>query len=45
MPETFFQKWRNRFRGAWDVLIGRAWAGYGNPSAYDFDDDYPGSLP
>jgi hypothetical protein len=29
--QTWFDKWRGRFRGAWHVLTGRAWAGYGDP--------------
>ncbi len=32
MGQTFWGKWGNRVRSAWDVLIGRAWAGYGNPA-------------
>lgn len=32
MPERFFNKWRRRFSGAWDVLRGRAWVGYGLPA-------------
>lgn len=31
MKQSFFQKWMGRFRSAWHVLIGRAWAGYGSP--------------
>lgn len=29
MSQTFFEKWKHRFSSAWDVLTGRAWAGYG----------------
>lgn len=29
--QTFIEKWVHRIAGAWDVLTGRAWAGYGNP--------------
>ena len=42
MGETFFEKWKHRIGSAWDVLLGRAWAGYGNPMNYDFNDKYPG---
>lgn len=28
MSETFFEKWRGRFRGAWHILAGRAYAAY-----------------
>jgi hypothetical protein len=45
MPEKFFEKWLHRVRGAWDVLVGRAWAGYGNPMHYDFNDKYPDREP
>ena len=28
MAETFFEKWKHRLLGAWDVLTGKAYAGY-----------------
>lgn len=36
MGETFFGKWRNRIRSAWDVLTGRAWASYSEPSKWEW---------
>lgn len=44
MKETFFDKWKHRFRGAWDVLCGRAWAGYGNPMDWEFKGPLDGSV-
>lgn len=45
MKQTFWDKWRHRFRGAWHVLTGRAWAGYGNPWEYDFSEFLPKQEP
>jgi hypothetical protein len=36
MGQTFWEKWQHRIGGAWDVLVGRAWAGYGNPMDWEY---------
>lgn len=28
MSQTFWEKWRHRITGAWDVMTGRAYAAY-----------------
>ena len=32
MKATWWEHWRHRISGAWDVLTGRAWPGYGDPT-------------
>jgi hypothetical protein len=36
MRETFFEKWRHRFRDTWLVFTGQAWIGFGNPSHWQY---------
>jgi hypothetical protein len=36
MKQTFFEKWKHRFKDAWLVLTGRAWVGHGNPMQWRF---------
>lgn len=40
MAQTFFEKWKQRIRDAWLLLLGKAWIGFGNP----MDWEYVGSL-
>jgi hypothetical protein len=36
MGQTWLEAWRDRIRGAWAVLMGRAWVGYGNPNDWQY---------
>ena len=35
MKSTWWENLRHRIGAAWDVLTGRAWAGYGNPMEWE----------
>lgn len=39
MGQSFFDRWRHRVHAAWDVLVGRAWAGYGDPRMWVYVGD------
>jgi hypothetical protein len=39
MKPTWWEHWRHRIKGAWDVLTGRAWAGYGHPNDWQYVGD------
>jgi hypothetical protein len=36
MGQTWWEGWKHRIKGAWDVLSGRAWAGYGDPTKWEW---------
>lgn len=36
MSQAFLEKICGRIKAAWDVLTGRAWAGYGSPMDWQY---------